>query len=109
MVFWSLTCPFCRRHNVHIEKLHRAAAGSNLLVIGVSTDADRDQITDHVRGAGYTFPITQEAALLAPLFDARRLVPRTYAIARGARLVSAIPGEMSQDDVMELLQLAHRR
>ena len=27
-VFWSTTCPFCRRHNAHVEKLRQAAAAS---------------------------------------------------------------------------------
>jgi len=31
VVFWSTTCPFCRRHNEHVEKLHRAAAGRRML------------------------------------------------------------------------------
>ena len=39
-VFWSTTCPFCRRHNAHVEKLREAAAGRPLEVITVARDKD---------------------------------------------------------------------
>ena len=29
VVFWSLTCPYCERHNAHVARLHRAAAVGN--------------------------------------------------------------------------------
>lgn len=106
VVFWSSTCPFCRNHNRHVQKLQQAAAGTDLLVLGVSIDPDRQQAVDHVRHEGYTFPVTMDAGALAPMFDTRRVIPRTYGIARGALLRSAIPGEMFEEDVLELLKLA---
>lgn len=105
-VFWSHTCPFCQRHNAHVEKLHRAAAGSRLLVLGIAVDGSRAQIEELVRREGYTFPVTRDAAALAAMFDTRRVTPRTYAVEAGSRLVAALPGEMFEDDVMELLRLA---
>lgn len=108
VVFWSSTCPFCRSHNRHMQKLYRAAEGTDLLVLGVSIDRDPAQAAEHVRHEGYGFAVTCDAAVLAPLFDARRVIPRTYAVERGARLVAAIPGEMFEEDVMEFLRLAHK-
>ena len=36
VVFWSTTCPFCKRHNQHIEKLYRAADPQTLAILGVA-------------------------------------------------------------------------
>ena len=72
VVFWSTTCPFCRRHNEHVEKLHRAAAGRRLAVLGVSRDRDVAAVRRHAREHGYTFPITTDQAPLAAALSARR-------------------------------------
>ena len=38
VVFWSVTCPFCKRHNAHIDKLYRAAADGGPQVLTGSRD-----------------------------------------------------------------------
>ncbi len=106
VVFWESTCPFCRNHNRHVEKLHRAAAGTDLLVLGVSIDREPEATREYVRSNGYGFAVTRDAQSLGRMFDTRRVIPRTYAVARGAQLVAALPGEMFEEDVMEFLQLA---
>lgn len=106
VVFWESTCPFCRNHNRHVEKLHRAAAGTDLLVLGVSIDREPEATREYVRSNGYGFAVTRDAQALGRMFDTRRVIPRTYAVARGSQLVAALPGEMFEEDVMEFLRLA---
>ena len=108
VVFWSTTCPFCRRHNQHVEKLHRAAAGRRLAVLGVARDRDIAAVRRYAAQQGYTFPITTEQAPLAAALSVRRVIPLTVTIDRGGRLLQVIPGEMFEDDVLELLQLADK-
>lgn len=108
VVFWSTTCPFCRRHNQHVEKLYRAAAGRALVVLGVARDRDATAVRRHAREHGYTFPITLDHAPLAAVLSARRVIPLTVSVDRGGRLLQVIPGEMFESDVLELLQLADK-
>jgi len=108
VVFWSTTCPFCRRHNQHVEKLHRAAAGRPLAVLGVARDRDTAALRRYVAQQGYTFPITTDQAPLAAALSTRRVIPLTATIDRGGRLLHVIPGEMFEEDVLELLQLADK-
>ncbi len=108
VVFWSTTCPFCRRHNEHVQKLHLAAAGRALAVLGVARDRDAAAVSRHAREFGYTFPITLEHAPLAAALSQRRIIPLTVTVDRGGRLLQAIPGEMFESDVLELLQLADK-
>jgi thiol-disulfide isomerase/thioredoxin len=107
-VFWSIDCPFCRRHNPHVEKLHRAAraAGRPLSVLGIARDRDASAVSAHARGRGYTFPITLDAAPLAAALSRRNLIPLTITVDRRGLLRQVIPGEMFEEDVMELLGLA---
>jgi thiol-disulfide isomerase/thioredoxin len=107
-VFWSTTCPFCRRHNPHVEKLHRAAraAGRPLTVLGIARDRDAAAVRAHARERGYTFLITLDSAPLAAALSQRNLIPLTVTVDRQGRLKQVIPGEMFEEDVMELLGLA---
>lgn len=108
VVFWSLTCPFCRRHNAHLEKLHRAsqAAGLPLTVLGVVRERDAAAVARHVQQQGYSFAQTLDLAPMAAALSERRVTPNTAVVDRQGRLKLVLPGEMFEEDVMELLQLA---
>lgn len=106
VVFWRIGCPFCRRHLPRIERLHRAAAGRALRVLAVARERDPALVGEHARQQGYSFAITLADELLAPLLATRPVVPMTVVVDRRGRLKQSLPGEMAEDDVMGLLQLA---
>ncbi len=109
VVFWTTTCPFCRRHNQHVEKLHRAALAApakRLRVLGVARETDRDAVARYAQAQGYSFPITLNQAGLAQLLSPRRVVPMTVVVDRQGRLKQALAGEMFEEDLLELLALA---
>lgn len=107
-VFWSITCPFCRRHNEHVEKLHRAAAGKPLAVLGISRDTDAAAVARYVRERGYSFPITLAEPVLFAQLGSRRVIPLTVVVDRSGRIQQRLPGEMFEEDVLELLEHARR-
>jgi thiol-disulfide isomerase/thioredoxin len=106
VVFWSTTCPFCRRHNEHVQKLFAASAGQRLRVLGASLDRDAGAVRRYMADRGYGFPVTLDAARLRPLFTTRAVIPMTCTVDRGGRLLQTIPGEMFEEDVLELGRLA---
>lgn len=108
VVFWSLTCPFCRRHNEHVEKLHRAARAASLplTVLGVVRERDAAAVSRHIRQQGYSFANTLDMAPMAAALSERKMTPITAVVSRQGRLKQVLPGEMFEEDVMELLQLA---
>jgi thiol-disulfide isomerase/thioredoxin len=106
VVFWSTTCPFCRRHNQHVQKLLQASAGQALAVLGVARDRDAAAVRRYAAQQGYGFDITLEHAPLAAVFSTRQVIPLTATVDRQGRLKHVIPGEMFEEDVMELLKLA---
>ena len=106
VVFWSTTCPFCRRHNQHVDKLHRAAQGLPLTVLGVARERDATVVRRHAQQQGYGFAITLDHAPLAAALSERKMIPLTAVVDRQGRLKQVLPGEMFEEDVMELLQLA---
>ncbi len=106
VVFWSVTCPFCKRHNAHVDKLYRAAGDGGPQVLTVSRDRDAAAVRRYLAANGYGFPVSLEHDVLAAALAARRIIPLTLLVDRQGRLKQAIPGEMFEEDVMELLKLA---
>jgi hypothetical protein len=105
VVFWSTTCPFCLRHNAHIEKLRRAAAGRALEILTVARDRDPAAVRAYLERHGYGFRVTLDQAPMAAALSTRRVIPLTAVVERSGRLKQLIPGEMFEEDVMELLGL----
>ena len=103
VVFWSISCPFCKRHNVHVDKLYRASGDGGPQVLTVSRDRDAAAVRRYLAANGYAFPVSLDHDALAAALATRRVIPLTLLIDRQGRLKQAIPGEMFEEDVMELL------
>lgn len=103
VVFWATYCAYCKRHNAHVEALHRASRGQ-LRVLGIALDREADTVRQTMARQGWGFPVALDDGSLRPLFTARRVIPMTCLIDRQGRLLQAIPGEMAADDVMGLAQ-----
>jgi thiol-disulfide isomerase/thioredoxin len=110
VVFWTTSCPFCRRHNQHVEKLHRAvlASGSPLRVLGAAKERDVALVRRYAQQQGYSFPITLDHAALAASLSERKVIPLTAVVDAQGRLKQVLPGEMFEEDLMELLVLAQK-
>jgi thiol-disulfide isomerase/thioredoxin len=106
VVFWSTTCPFCRRHNPHVEKLRAAAVGKPLVVLTVARDGDAAVVARHLREHQLNFAVTLDVAPMAEALATRKVTPLTVTVGRDGRLRQVIAGEMFEEDVLELLQLA---
>jgi len=106
VVFWSTSCPYCERHNAHVAKLQRAAAGLPLEIVTATRDRDAQAVRRYMESHRYDFRVTLDAAPMAAALSTRRMIPLTVAVDRQGRLKQVIPGEMFEDDVLELLRLA---
>ena len=106
VVFWDTTCPFCLRHNAHVEKLRRAAAGRPLQILTVSRDRDPQAVRQYLARHGYGFAVTMEHGPMAQALSARKVIPLTVIVDRQGRLRQVIAGEMFEEDVMELSSLS---
>ena len=105
VVFWSVTCPFCKRHNAHVDKLFRAAVDGGPQVLTVSRDRDAAAVRRYLAANAYSFPVSMNHEAMAAALSTRRIIPLTLLVDRAGRLKQAIAGEMFEEDVMELLRL----
>ena len=106
VVFWSTTCPYCLRHNAHVAKLHRQAVGLPLEIVTVARERDAAAVRRYLDQHGYRFAVTLDHTPMAAALSTRRMIPLTVTVGRDGRLRQVIPGEMFEDDVLELARLA---
>jgi thiol-disulfide isomerase/thioredoxin len=106
LVFWATYCPYCRRHNAHVDALHLATQGQPLRVLGVALDRDTDAVRRYMASTGYRFPVVVDGAALRQRFTTRRVIPMTCVLDRQGRLLQSIPGEMAESDVLGLASAA---
>jgi thiol-disulfide isomerase/thioredoxin len=108
VVFWATYCPYCKRHNAHIDKLHSAVQGQSVRVLGVALDSDADAVRRYMASNAYRFPVALDGGRLRQRLTPRRVIPMTCLLDRQGRLLQAIPGEMVEDDVMGLIRVLQR-
>ena len=106
VVFWSLTCPHCLRHNAHLSKLQASLGSTPLVILTAVREPDAEATRRHMARHGHRFAVTLDTPALAAALTTRRLSPMTVTIDRQGRLKQVIPGEMFEDDVMGLVKLA---
>jgi hypothetical protein len=74
----------------------------SLRVLGVALDTDEAAVRRYMASNDFSFPVALDGGVLRKRFTQRRVIPMTCLLDAQGRLVQAIPGEMAQDDVMEL-------
>jgi peroxiredoxin len=106
VVFFTTTCPFCARHNVHVQKLHDAAAALPLRVLGMAHERDPAVVRRYAAARGLQFDMSLDAGPLRAALSPLRGIPLTCVIDRQQRLREVIRGEMFEEDVLGLAKWA---
>jgi thiol-disulfide isomerase/thioredoxin len=102
VVFWATWCPFCKRHNAHVEKLYQYSKGKAFRVLGVTSENDQEKINHHVLANKIHFPVAMALTGFRAQFTNRSVIPLTCLVGADGRLMQAMAGEMPEDDVMSL-------
>lgn len=102
VVLWATFCPFCKRHNAHLDKLFAQTRAQDLRILGVALDSDERLVSQYMANNAYRFPVAMDAGQVRSKLTSRRVIPMTFAIDRQSRLVQAIPGEMFEEDLVDL-------
>ena len=77
-----------------------------LRVLAVAQDSDAELVRAYVREHRYHFPVTLDSAALRPLFSQRQIIPLTCVVDRAGKLREVLPGEMFEEDLLEMTRWA---
>lgn len=106
VVFWATWCPFCHRHNKHIQALQLKLPAQGPRILGVAVDGPPQKVRQFAQREGYTFPISDAAELLRPLIGVGKSLPTTCVVGPRGDIRQRIPGEMFEEDVFDLVKAA---
>lgn len=106
VVFFSTTCPFCARHNAHVQKLMLATRGLPLRVLGVAHDTSAEHVRTYLGRRGLGFDVSMDPSALHAALSRMRGIPLTCVVDRQQHLREVIRGEMFEDDVLGLAKWA---
>jgi len=104
--FWATWCPFCKKQNPHIQKLHESWRGRGLTVLTFSIDKSAAAVLDYQRAHAYTFPVAMAGTQSEAWFGKRKTLPEVFVVDRQGRIVHAEGGEMFEEDVAALARFA---
>lgn len=106
VVFFSTTCPFCVRHNAHVQALFEQSKELALRVLGVAQDRDESLVRTYLQRRGLSFDVSMDASLLRPALTRLKGIPITCVVDHRQRLREVIRGEMFEADVLGLIKWA---
>lgn len=106
VVFFSTTCPFCARHNEHVQKLLERSRGLPLRVLAVAHDRQEAHVRTYLQRRALGFDVSLDHVPMRAALTPLKGIPITCAIDRQQRLREVIRGEMFEDDVLGLAKWA---
>lgn len=106
VVFFSTSCPFCARHNDHVQALAERSRGLPLRVLAIAHDTLESHVRTYMRRRGLAFDVSMDHATMRPALTKLRGVPITCVVDRQQRLREVIRGEMFEADVLALIKWA---
>lgn len=100
--FWASWCPYCARQNAYIQKLHEQLQDGELQLITVSIDKNATAAADYMAKNQYTFKAATFTPQVKAVFGEIKVIPLVFVIDKNSIIQEIIPGEMFEEDVMEM-------
>ena len=100
---WATWCPFCRKQNPLLDRLHRTQAARGLEVLALSIDEQADAVKRYIAETGYGFSVARFDAAWAATLGRPKGLPIIWVVGRDSRLLQVEIGELFPEDI-ELLE-----
>lgn len=107
--FWATWCPFCKKQNPYLQRLHQKHGGKDLVVLTFSIDRAPEAVAPYMLEHNYTFPVAMAGEQSAKWFPERRGLPVVYVVDPAGRIVFHEAGELFEEDILGLSRFAARK
>ena len=106
---WATWCPYCRKQNVHLERLVQKMPVEQLNIITISIDKTVSPVKAYLVKNSYTFPVVMMTPELSKAIGKRRGVPEVYVLNQQGILVQKDYGLMVDLDFFDLARYAEKK
>jgi len=107
--FWATWCPFCKKQNPHLQRLHEQHGGKGLTVLAFSIDKSVEAVAAYMMEHDYTFAAAMAGAQSAKWFPKRKGLPVVYVVDPAGKIVFHEAGELFEEDILGLARFAARK
>jgi thiol-disulfide isomerase/thioredoxin len=107
--FWATWCPFCKKQNPYLQKLHETHGGKDLIVLTFSIDKTPDLVAAYMKDHGYGFAAAMAGPQSAQWFPDRKGLPVVYVVDPAGRIVFHESGELFEEDILGLARYAAKK
>ena len=104
--FWTSWCPPCRADGPALEKIYRRYGATDLAIIGISVNEERDVINQYLDKHPHTYPIVLTADNDMPRPYQVNIYPTYIVIDRDGNVTAATEGDKGFADLRKLLKKA---
>lgn len=104
--YWASWCPFCARQNPYFQQLYDQARTQGLEILTISIDRKESEAREYIAQNKYTFPSAMQTPEILAVMGKRRVIPKVFVVGADGKVVEVIPGEMFEEDVLELIKYA---
>jgi thiol-disulfide isomerase/thioredoxin len=100
--FWATWCPPCLLEMPWFEEFYRKYGGSNLIILGLSTDLEGERVSPEkvattAKHMGVTYPILLSNESMRTLYGPVPLLPETFYINRKGVIVEDVWGQIDKE------------
>lgn len=101
--FWASWCPNCRRDMPNLNRYYEKYK-DQIEVIGVNLHENTNTVRDFINSRGITFPIALDPKSVAANKFGIQYTNTHFLIDKEGKLVRTIPGDISEADIISLIQ-----
>jgi peroxiredoxin len=100
--FWSTDCKYCRADTPIFNRYFDRYREKGLRVVYVNTESTVAEVREFVEDLEIVFPVVAEGGAIAGKYQVR-IVPQTIVLDPDHRIVAAILGGVSEEELQDLL------
>jgi thiol-disulfide isomerase/thioredoxin len=104
--FWATWCPFCKKQNPYLQRLHKEHGGKGLVVLTFSIDRSPEAVAAYMMEHDYTFAAAMAGEQSSKWFPDRKGLPVVYVVDPNGKIVYHEVGELFEEDILGLARFA---
>jgi thiol-disulfide isomerase/thioredoxin len=104
--FWTTWCPPCVADGPALEKLYQRYGNSNLTIIGISVNEERDTVEKFLHKHPHSFPVVLSSENEMPRAYQIGVFPTYIVIAPDGTLTTAVEGDQGFGELRDFLKKA---